>query len=535
MMKTDIEIAHSKKIKSIDSISKKYNIDKKYLINYGKHIAKVDLSIMKELDKKSDGKLILVTSTNPTPFGEGKTTMAIGLCDALNKIGKKTSLALREPSMGPVFGLKGGATGGGYAQVIPMEDINLHFTGDIHAIETANNLLCAIVDNHIFQGNELKIKKVLITRCMDINDRSLRSVQTKTREDSFCISVASEMMAIFCLAKDFSDLRNRIDNIIVAIDENDKLIYCKDVKATDALLIVLKDAINPNIVQTLYGNLAFIHGGPFANIAHGTNSLIATNMALKLSDYVITEAGFGSDLGAEKYFDIVGKINNKFPDLVIINVTIRSLKYHGEGNLSKGLENLQAHLENMKLFSSNILVCINKFKDDKISEINIVKSFVDNYNIKAVISNTYSKGPNGGIELANEVINILNNKNKTNVLYDNNESIKNKIEKVVKNIYHAKTINYSDKALDKIKLLEQLNLDKLSICISKTPASLSDNPKVLGYPKDYEFNINDILINNGAGFITVLSGTILRMPGLAKNSAYLNMTIDDNKNIKGLY
>ena len=534
-MKTDIEIANNVKIKNIENIAKKYNINKKYLINYGKNIAKVDLSIMNELKDKKDGKLILVTSTNPTPYGEGKTTMAIGLCDALNKIGKKTSLALREPSMGPVFGLKGGATGGGYAQVIPMENINLHFTGDIHAIEIANNLLCAIIDNHIYQGNELKIKKVLITRCMDLNDRSLREVKTKTREDSFCISVASEMMAIFCLAKDFKDLRNRIDNIIVGIDENDKLIYCKDLKATDALLIILKDAINPNIVQTLYGNLAFVHGGPFANIAHGTNSLIATNMALKVSDYVITEAGFGSDLGAEKYFDIVGKINNKFPDLVVINATIRSIKYHGSGDLEKGLSNLQAHIENMKLFSSNILVCINKFNDDKINEIKIVKKFVEEFNIKAVVSNAYSKGPKGAIELANEVIDILNNKNKTNVLYDNNESIKNKIEKIVKNIYHASNIIYSDKANDKIKELEQLKLDKYSICISKTPASLSDNPKVLGYPKDYDFNINDIIINNGAGFITVLSGSILRMPGLAKNSAYINMSIDDNKNIKGIY
>ena len=534
-MKTDIEIANSVKIKDIDKIAKKYSINKKYLINYGKNIAKVDLTIMDKLKKKKDGKLILVTSTNPTPYGEGKTTMAIGLCDALNKLGAKTSVALREPSMGPVFGLKGGATGGGYSQVIPMENINLHFTGDIHAIENANNLLCAIVDNHIFQGNELKIKKVLITRCMDINDRSLREVKTKTRDDSFCISVASEMMAIFCLAKDFSDLRNRIDNIIVGIDEKDKLVYCKDLKATDALLIVLKDAINPNIVQTLYGNLAFVHGGPFANIAHGTNSLIATNLALKLSDYVITEAGFGSDLGAEKYFDIVGKINNKYPDLVIINATIRSIKYHGEGKLKKGLKNLQAHIENMKLFSKNILVCINKFNDDKIDEINTVIKFVEQYNIKAVISNTYANGPKGGINLAKEVLNILKEDNKTNVLYDNNDSIKNKIEKVVKNVYHASNIIYSDKANDKIKLLEKLNLDKYSICISKTPASLSDNPKVLGYPKDYDFNINDIIINNGAGFITVLSGNILRMPGLAKNSAYLNMKIDDNKNIEGIY
>ena len=347
-MKSDIEIQELIKPKKINTVASKYGISKKYLKNYGEYIAKVDERIINDLPNKN-GKLILVTSINPTPYGEGKTTQAIGLCDALNKIGKKATVTLREPSMGPVFGKKGGATGGGYSQVMPMEDINLHFTGDIHAVTTANNLLCAIIDNHIYQGNKLGIKTVNITRCIDINDRELRNIELNNRKESFCISVATELMAILCLSKDFKDLRKRIDKMIIAYDNNDNIITPKDLNATDALLIVLKDAINPNIVQTLEHNLAIIHGGPFANIAHGTSSIIGTNLALKISDYVITEAGFGSDLGAEKYFDIVVPLINKNVDLVIINVSLRSLKY-------QGIDNLKAHIKNVKQFSKNVLI-----------------------------------------------------------------------------------------------------------------------------------------------------------------------------------
>ena len=534
-MKSDIEIQNSIKLQSINDIAKRYNIDEKYLINYGKYKAKVDLSFINKIKSKKNGKLVLVTSINPTPYGEGKTTMAIGLTDSLCKLGKNAVVALREPSMGPVFGLKGGATGGGYSQISPMEDINLHFTGDMHAITSANNLLCAIIDNHIYQGNELKIKDVVLTRCLDINDRALRRISLEERNDSFCITVASELMAILCLAKDFDDLRDRVDNMLVAYDENNNIITPKDLKATDSVLILLKDAINPNIVQTLEHNLAIVHGGPFANIAHGTNSVVATNLALKLADITVTEAGFGSDLGAEKFFDIVARETNNFPDLVVINVTIRALKYHGSNDLKKGLDNLKVHIENMKKFSSNLLVCINKFSDDSDDDLNIVSEFTSSLNVKSVISNTYFKGSNGGIELANAVLDILNNKNTVNNLYDIKSSITKKIEKVVKEIYRADNIIYSDKALEGIKLLESLKLDKYPICISKTPMSLTDDAKVLELPEHYDFHISDVYINLGAKFIVVLSGSVLRMPGLAKKSAYLNMKIDSNKNISGLF
>ncbi len=534
-MKSDIEISEEHKLKKIVDIAKKYGIDEDYLINYGKYMAKVDLDINNTLKNNKQGKLILVTSTNPTPYGEGKTTMSIGLTDALNKLNKKAILCLREPSMGPVFGRKGGAAGGGYAQVVPMDNINLHFTGDMHAITSANNLLCAIIDNHIFQGNELKIKDVLITRCLDVNDRALRRVELENRKESFCITVATELMAIFCLAKDFDDLRNRIDNMIVAYDENNKPLTPKDLKATDAMLILLKDAINPNIVQTLEENLAFVHGGPFANIAHGTSSLIGTNLALKLGDYVITEAGFGSDLGAEKFFDIVSKQNNKFPDLVIVNATIRSLKHHGNGNLKEGLSNLGIHIENMQKLSSNVLVCINKFNDDTKEELDMVKNYVEQFNTKAITSTSFADGGKGSIELAEECLKVLENKNKTNTIYDNDLTIKEKIEKVAKEIYRASNIEYSDEALANIKLLEDLNLDKYPICISKTPMSLSDDEKLLNVPTNYTFHIKDVYINRGAGFITVMSGKILRMPGLTKNSAYENMKINDKKIVRGLF
>ena len=525
-MKSDLEIQESIKPKKINTIANKYGISKKYLKNYGEYIAKVDERIINDLPNKN-GKLILVTSINPTPYGEGKTTQAIGLCDALNKIGKKAIVTLREPSMGPVFGKKGGATGGGYAQVMPMDDINLHFTGDIHAITSANNLLCAIIDNHIYQGNELKIKDIIINRCLDINDRELRSIKLKNRDESFCISVATELMAILCLSKSFKDLRTRIDNMIVAFDINGKPITPKDLKATDSILILLKDAINPNIVQTLEHNLAIVHGGPFANIAHGTCSIIGTNLALRISDYVITEAGFGSDLGCEKYFDIVTPISNNNVDLVVINVSTRSINY-------QGIDNLKAHIEIVKKFSSNILVCINKFKDDNKKEIEEIVNYVSNLGVETVISDVFLKGSKGGLDFARKVIELTSKTNQVNRLYDNNMSIKNKIDIICKKVYNAKEVKYSEEALKNIKRIEKLKLDKLPICISKTPASLSDDSSVRGYPCNYDFHIRDVYLNNGAGFISVISGSVLRLPGLAKDSAYQKMTIDNNKKIGGI-
>ena len=534
---TDIEIARNITPKPINDILETYGFTKDSIYNYGPYMAK----ITKDNPTNQEGDLILVTSINPTPYGEGKTTISIGLCDGLNALGKKAIAVLREPSLGPVFGLKGGATGGGHSQIIPMEDINLHFTGDIHAITCANNLLCAIIDNHIFQGNDLNIKKVTFTRCLDINDRALRNITINSsyeREDNFQISVASPIMAVLCLSKDFEDLKSRLAKMIVGFNDLDKPIYVQDLDATDALAIILKDAINPNAVQTLEGNLALVHGGPFANIAHGCSSLTSIKMALKHAPYVVTEAGFGADLGAEKFLDITVQEGNLDVSLIVLNVTIRSLKHHGGvkkenltnldlDSLKQGLSNLECHISNLKQYTSNILVVLNKFNTDYEEEINLVKSFVQSKNLEFVVNNSYLEGSNGSIDFAKKVVTLCH-KEKIKRLYDVNASIPTKIEHLAKNIYHANSVKYTNKALEEIKLLESLNLDKMPICVAKTPMSISDNKELLGYPKDYQINVTDIKISNGAGFIIVYMGNILTMPGLSKNAAYLNMKIDKN-------
>lgn len=541
---TDIEIARNITPKPINDILETYGFSKDSIYNYGPYMAK----ITKDNPQNQEGDLILVTSINPTPYGEGKTTISIGLCDGLNALGKKAIAVLREPSLGPVFGLKGGATGGGHSQIIPMEDINLHFTGDIHAITCANNLLCAIIDNHIFQGNDLNIKKVTFTRCLDINDRALRNITINSsyeREDNFQISVASPIMAVLCLSKDFEDLKSRLAKMIVGFNDLDKPIYVQDLCATDALAIILKDAINSNAVQTLEGNLALVHGGPFANIAHGCSSLTSIKMALKHAPYVVTEAGFGADLGAEKFLDITVQEGNLDVSLIVLNVTIRSLKHHGGvkkenlpnldlDSLKQGLSNLECHISNLKQYTSNLLVVLNKFNTDYEEEINLVKSFVQSKNLEFVVNNSYLEGSNGSIDFAKKVVTLCH-KEKIKRLYDVNASIPTKIEHLAKNIYHANSVKYTNKALEEIKLLESLNLDKMPICVAKTPMSISDNKELLGYPKDYQINVTDIKISNGAGFIIVYMGNILTMPGLSKNAAYLNMKIDKNKKIEGLF
>ena len=541
---TDIEIARNVTPKPINDILETYGFTKDSIYNYGPYMAK----ITKDNPPNQEGDLILVTSINPTPYGEGKTTISIGLCDGLNALGKKAIAVLREPSLGPVFGLKGGATGGGHSQIIPMEDINLHFTGDIHAITCANNLLCAIIDNHIFQGNALNIEKVTFTRCLDINDRALRNITINSsyeREDHFQISVASPIMAVLCLSKDFEDLKSRLAKMIVGFNDLDKPIYVRDLDATDALAIILKDAINPNAVQTLEGNLALVHGGPFANIAHGCSSLTSIKMALNHAHYVVTEAGFGADLGAEKFLDITAQEGNLDVSLIVLNVTIRSLKHHGGvkkenlpnldlDSLKQGLSNLECHISNLKQYTSNILVVLNKFNTDYEEEINLVKSFVQSRALEFVVNNSYLEGSKGSLDFAKKVVSLCH-KEKIKRLYDVNASIPTKIEYLAKNIYHANAVKYTNKALEEIKLLEKLNLDKMPICVAKTPMSISDNKDFLGYPKDYQINVTDIKISNGAGFIIVYMGNILTMPGLNKNAAYLNMKIDKNKKIEGLF
>lgn len=550
-MKTDLEIAKASSIEDIDQIANKIGIDLKYIEKYGQYKAKISLDILDEVKDKPNGKLILVTSTNPTPFGEGKTTTSIGINDALNKIGKKSLVVLREPSLGPVFGIKGGATGGGYSQVIPMEDINLHFTGDIHAIGACNNLLCAIIDNHIFQGNDLKIdiKTINFNRCLDINDRALRNclvaVNNKDgieREEKFNITVASEIMAILCLASDIDDLKNRLGNIFIAYSIDGEPIYAKDLQCEGALALLLKDAIKPNLVQTLEHNPAIIHGGPFANIAHGCNSLIATKLGLKLSDYVITEAGFGSDLGAEKFLDIKCRIGDLQPDLVVINTTIRSLKYNGNHNtenaieqLKSGLCNLEAHVENMQKYSQNILVCLNKFATDSIEEIELIKKYCDDNLVPFAVSDTWSLGGTGGIEVAQKVVELTNKSNKFTFLYDSDDHLIDKIKKICQEIYRANDINITNEIIEKINKLEKIGYKNLPVCIAKTQYSLSDNPKLLGKPQNHNITIRDIKLCSGAGFIVVLAGNIMTMPGLSKTPAYLNMDIDKKGNVYGLF
>ncbi len=551
----DLEIARSVKLENINKIIEKYGIDEKYIEQYGKYKAKIQNKLVENLNEKKDGSLILVTSINPTPLGEGKTTVAIGLADALNKLEKKAVLALREPSLGPVFGIKGGATGGGYAQVAPMEEINLHFTGDIHAITSANNLLSAMIDNHIFYGNKLNFKKVIWKRCLDLNDRSLRKVEIGLskeknmvpREDGFDISVASEIMAIFCLATDLTDLKRRLGNIIVGFDNDDNPITAKDLKADGALTVLLKDAFNPNVVQTLEHNLAIIHGGPFANIAHGCNSVVATKMALKLGDFVVTEAGFGADLGAEKFVDIKSRKANLNPDVAICVATLKALKYHGGARIEEctqentealktGSHNLLKHINNLKnVMGINTIVAINKYKSDSKKEIELLTQILKENDVQISLVEVWEKGGEGAIDLAKKVIDLSQKSQKIKFVYDLEDSIKTKINKVATKIYGAENVEYSEKAEEEIKNIEKLGLSHFPVCIAKTQYSFSDNAKNLLCDEPFTIHINEITLKNGAEFIVAKSGKIFTMPGLPRIPSAEKIDLDENENIVGIF
>lgn len=552
---TDIEIARSTKLLSIDKIASEIGLTSDEYYMYGKYKCKIDNSVYNRLKNKKNGKLILVTAISPTPLGEGKTTMSIAIADGLRAIGKKSILALREPSLGPVFGIKGGATGGGMVQVAPMEDINLHFTGDIHAITSANNLLSAMIDNHIYFGNELQFDRVVWKRCLDLNDRQLRVVNTGLsgekglvpRMDKFDITVASEVMAILCLSKDIIDLKRRLGKIIVGYRKDNSPIFASDLKAEGSMAVLLKDAMMPNLVQTLEHTPAIIHGGPFANIAHGCNSVVATKIALKLSDYVITEAGFGADLGAEKFLDIKCRNLDIKPDAVVIVATIKALKYHGgipkeditneniEG-LDKGLHNLYCHIDNIKnKFGLNVIVALNKYSHDTDKEIKYLEDKLAQHDVSLSIVTSYTEGSAGAIDIANTLVELTNKPSTLNYIYDINESIESKIEKIATKVYHAKGVIYDDKATEQIKELVKLGYDKLPICIAKTQYSLSDDPKNLECRNDYNIRIRSIEIKNGAGFIVALAGKIMTMPGLPKVPAAENITLNENMEIEGIF
>ena len=548
----DIEIARSAKLKNITEITGKLGIPEDEVEPIGKYKAKISLNYLDKLKDKKDGKLILVTAINPTPLGEGKTTTSIGLADGLNKIGKKAILALREPSLGPVFGIKGGATGGGHSQVAPMEDINLHFTGDIHAITSANNLLSAIIDNHIFQGNELGFDKVVWKRCVDLNDRALRTVEIglsgeknmTPREDHFDISVASEIMAIFCLATSLKDLKRRLGNIIVGYNKEGNPITCHDLKAEGSLAVLLKDALNPNIVQTLENNPAIIHGGPFANIAHGCNSVLATKMSLKLADYTVTEAGFGADLGAEKFLDIKCRQMGISPDAVVIVATLRALKYHGgvakdevnnenEAALKEGIHNLLKHVENIKKYGLNPIVAINKFTLDSEKEIEILQNELK-AKVEFSLLENWAKGGDGAKDLAEKVVKICEEPKNFKPIYELNFSIEEKIERVAKEIYGARNVVYSEEAKLDIEQIRNM-AQNMPVCIAKTQYSFSDDPKNLLCKEPFDIHISSAELKNGAEFVVVKTGKIMTMPGLPKHPAAENIDIDDDGNIVGIF
>ena len=530
---TDIEIARKAKKKDIKTIAKSIGIDGSELVLYGKDKAKIPI-----MDSKKKGELILVTAISPTPFGEGKTTVSIGLADALKKLGKKTIVALREPSMGPVFGMKGGATGGGYSQVVPMEDINLHFTGDFHAITSANNLICAAVDNHIYFGNELNIQEVLFHRCLDVNDRALRKVNIGTREELFSISSASEVMALFCLASSLDDLRKRLGNIVVGLNDKGKYVTVKDLKLEGSLLALLKDAFQPNLVQTIENTPAIIHGGPFANIAHGCNSLVGTRTALSLADYVVTEAGFGAELGAEKFLDIKCRVGKLDPKVVVLVSTIKALKYHGgvpkekifEENveaLKEGFSNLDRHYHNLRKYGVSVIVCLNQYGTDTKKEIQAFEEYCQKKGYMYSISNAYTKGSRGALDLAQKVLDAK--KEKFQFLYRDEDSIVQKIDKICKDVYGAKTVVYQDEIKKKIKILEKNKLSHLPICVAKTQYSFSDDKNKLGAPKDFTVTIQDVRLYHGAGFITVLLGDIMTMPGLSRHPNFELIDVVDGK------
>ena len=530
---TDIEIARSIKKKDIRDIGKKIGLYEDDLILYGNDKAKI-----KKVSNNNCGKLVLVTAISPTPYGEGKTTVSIGLADALSKLGKKSVAVLRQPSMGPVFGMKGGATGGGYSQVVPMEDINLHFTGDFHAITSANNLLCAAIDNHIYFGNKLDICEVTFGRCLDVNDRALRNVNIGTRNDSFSITAASEIMALFCLADSLDDLKKRLGNIVIGYNSKKEFVYAKDLKIEGSLVTLLKDAFLPNLVQTLEGTPAIIHGGPFANIAHGCNSVVATKYGLALGDYVITEAGFGADLGAEKFFDIKCRKAGIFPDAVVLVATIKALKYHGGVKkddiylenldaLKSGLSNLVRHIENIKKYGVNVVVCLNRYDTDLNSEVKLVQECCLENNVLFSESRAYSEGGSGAIDLSEKVVAACSEPSNFKLLYADDLSIVEKIKKIAKEIYRAKNVEFSDIALEKISELEKKQLSYLPICVAKTQYSFSDDSKAVGTPDNFTIHVKDVRLYNGAGFITILLGNIMTMPGLSKRPNYEKIDLVD--------
>ncbi len=556
-MKTDVQIAQSAKMDSIDNVAKKLEIPEQHLVNYGKYKAKLSIDLLKEKSQAKDGKLILVTAINPTPAGEGKTTTNIGLAMGLNKIGKKAITTLREPSLGPSFGIKGGAAGGGHSQVVPMEDINLHFTGDFHAITSAHNLISALLDNHIHQGNELKIdpRRVVWKRVLDMNDRALRNIVVglggKTngmpREDGFDITVASEIMAIFCLASDLEDFKSRVGDIVVAYNFDGEPVYVKDLKAQGAVTLLMRDAINPNLVQTLENTPAIIHGGPFANIAHGCNSVLATQMSMKLADYTVTEAGFGADLGAEKFFNIKSRYAKLKPDAAVIVATVRALKYNGGVNvkelseenleaLEKGFANLEKHIENIAKFKLPAVVAINRFPTDTEKELEFLMKKCEDLGVKAVLSEVWAKGGEGALDLAHAVVEICENeKSDFEPLYELDKSIEEKISTIAKEIYGARSVNFTKSALKDIANLEKLNYDKLPICMAKTQYSLSDDPNLLGRPEDFDITVRELKVSNGAGFIVALTGDVMTMPGLSKKPAAVSMDIKEDGEIVGLF
>ena len=551
----DVDIARNKELKKINEIALGAGIEDDELELYGKYKAKISLDAMTRLKDKKDGKLILVTAINPTPLGEGKTTMAIGLADGLRQLKQNAILALREPSLGPVFGIKGGATGGGHSQIAPMEDINLHFTGDIHAITSANNLLSAMIDNHIYFGNELGFDRIVWKRCVDLNDRQLRKVETGLsgeknivpREDGFDISVASEIMAIFCLATDLRDLKRRIGNIIVGYTKENKPITARDLKADGALTVLLKDAIKPNLVQSLEHTPAIVHGGPFANIAHGCNSIIATKLALKLGDYVITEAGFGADLGAEKFLDIKCRKAEIKPDVAICVATIKALKYHGGMQkdeiknenieaVERGIHNLMKHVDNLQnVYGLNVIVAINKYTHDTQKEIDFLREKLQEKNVELSLVESWEKGGEGAIDLAEKIMNLTKKTSKFNYAYELEKDIKSKIKDIARKIYGATDVEYTDGALEKIKQIEELGYGNLPVCIAKTQYSLSDDSKNLECIEPFNIHVQDVILKAGAEFIVVITGKIMTMPGLPRIPAAEKIDLDENGNIIGIF
>ena len=555
-MLSDIEIAQNAKMKDITEIAQNLGILPSELEPYGHYKAKINDSVFDRLHEKKDGKLVLVTAVNPTPAGEGKTTVSIGLGEAMNKIGKKAIVALREPSLGPVFGIKGGAAGGGYSQVVPMEDINLHFTGDMHAITSANNLMCAMLDNSLQQGNELNIdpRRIQVKRCLDMNDRALRNIVISLggklngvpREDHFCITVASEVMAVLCLSSDIFDLKKRLGNILVAYTYDGHPVYCRDIKADGAMTVLLKEAIKPNLVQTLENTPAIMHGGPFANIAHGCNSVRATKTALKLADYAVTEAGFGSDLGAEKFLDIKCRFASVKPSCIVLVSTVRSMKYNGgvakenlkEENLDalkKGSENLGAHIDNLKKYGVPVVVAINHFYADTQAEIDYIEQYCKDRGADFAVTKCFAEGGAGSIELAEKVVEACEKENNFHYLYDIDMPLYDKIETIAREIYGADGVDYTKEARASLDEFIKLGADKMPVCMAKTQYSLSDNPKLLGRPHGFRITVSSASLSNGAGFVVCQTGSVMTMPGLSKSPAAYRIDIDENGNTVGLF